>query len=91
MWLVFLQKEMAAFSDMQYCKTDLIASKGIVYCKYSKSSSALRALETVQESSMVRPSSLNFCNSKPCVCYQSHQDCWNQKINSLSSLQNHKI
>ena len=46
---------MAAFKDLQYCKTDLIVSKGIVFCKYSKSSSALRALESVQETGIVSP------------------------------------
>ena len=40
---------MEAFRDLQYCKTDLIASKGIVFCKYAKSSSALKALEEITE------------------------------------------
>lgn len=38
---------MANFRDFEYCKVDLIASKGIVFCKYSKTSSALLALETI--------------------------------------------
>ncbi len=38
---------MAAFRDLQYCKTDLIATKGVVICKYTKASAALRALEAV--------------------------------------------
>ena len=45
---------MAATRDLQYCKTDLIASKGIVFCKYTKASSALLALEEVSETGMVR-------------------------------------
>ena len=47
------QVEMARFSGMQYCKTDLIAAKGIVFIKYSKSSSACLAMETIQEAGMV--------------------------------------
>ena len=45
---------MARFSGMQYCKTDLIATKGIVFVKYAKSSSACLAMETIQETGMVR-------------------------------------
>ena len=48
-----LQAEMASFDDLEYCKTDLIAAKGIVFCKYSKTSSALKALESVQQTGMV--------------------------------------
>ena len=44
---------MASFDDLEYCKTDLIAAKGIVFCKYSRTSSALKALESVQETGMV--------------------------------------
>ncbi len=46
---------MAAFRDLQYCKTDLIASKGIVFCKYTKASAALRALEAVNATGQVPP------------------------------------
>lgn len=42
-----LQEEMAKYRDLEYCKVDLIASKGIVFCKYVKSSSALLALEAI--------------------------------------------
>ncbi len=45
---------MARFSGMQYCKTDLIATKGIVFVKYARSSSACLAMETIQETGMVR-------------------------------------
>lgn len=31
-----IESEMASFDDLEYCKTDLIAAKGIVFCKYSK-------------------------------------------------------
>lgn len=48
-----LQAELASFHDLQYCKTDLIASKGVVFCKYTKSSSALLAMEAIQETGMV--------------------------------------
>jgi hypothetical protein len=42
-----VQEEMAKFRDLEYCKVDLIASKGIVFCKYAKTSSALLALEAI--------------------------------------------
>lgn len=58
-----MQSEMATFDDLEYCKTDLIAAKGIVFCKYSKTSSALRALESVQQTGMV-----NFLLSTSVLC-----------------------
>lgn len=42
-----VQEEMAKFRDLEYCKMDFIASKGILFCKYSKTSSALLALEAI--------------------------------------------
>ena len=48
-----LQAHLASFRDLQYCKTDLIAAKGVVFCKYAKSSSALAALEAINETGMV--------------------------------------
>ncbi len=48
------QEEMGRWPDLQYCKTDLIAAKGVVFCKFARSSSALRALEAVTENGMVR-------------------------------------
>eukprot|EP00887_Chlorella_sp_A99_P005987 scaffold27.g5987.t1 len=47
-----IEAEMARFSGMQYCKTDLIATKGIVFVKYGKSSAACLAMETIQETGM---------------------------------------
>lgn len=44
---------MAEFPGMQYCKTDLIASKGIVFVKYDTSSNAYSAMEAVQASGMI--------------------------------------
>jgi hypothetical protein len=44
---------MARFDGLEYCKTDLIASKGIVFCKYQMASSALFALETITETGVV--------------------------------------
>jgi hypothetical protein len=38
---------------MEYCKTDLISSKGCVFVKYSKASSALRVLEEIAGKGMV--------------------------------------
>jgi len=51
---VHAQEEMGRWPDLQYCKTDLIAAKGVVFCKFARSSSALRALEAVTENGMVR-------------------------------------
>ena len=42
-----VQGEMSKFRDLEYCKKDLIAAKGIVFVKYAKSSSALLALESI--------------------------------------------
>ena len=50
---VWLQAHLASFQDLQYCKIDLIATKGVVFCKYARSSSALAALEAVTETGMV--------------------------------------
>jgi hypothetical protein len=38
---------------MEYCKTDLISSKGCVFVKYTKASSALRVLEEIAGKGMV--------------------------------------
>eukprot|EP00889_Picochlorum_renovo_P005153 jgi/Picre1/32183/NNA_007529.t1 len=43
-----IEEKMRGFPGMQYCKTDLIASKGIVFVKYSSSSAAHTAMEAVQ-------------------------------------------
>lgn len=42
-----ISDDMLTFQELEYCKTDLIATKGVVFCKFSKASSALRALEQV--------------------------------------------
>uniref|UniRef100_A0A7S0WZT7 RRM domain-containing protein n=1 Tax=Chlamydomonas leiostraca TaxID=1034604 RepID=A0A7S0WZT7_9CHLO len=47
-----IQDDFSKFADLEYCKTDLIASKGVVFCKFSKSSSALVALENISERGM---------------------------------------
>ncbi len=44
---------MSRFAGMQYCKTDLVASKGIAFVKYATSSAACMAMETVQMAGMV--------------------------------------
>lgn len=43
-----IEDRMREFPGMEYCKTDLIASKGIVFVKYSSSSAAHTAMEAVQ-------------------------------------------
>lgn len=55
---LILQDDFSQFVDLEYCKTDLIASKGVVFCKFRKSSSALQALEAVGERGMVGAISL---------------------------------
>lgn len=49
-----LQDYMSQFQDLQYCKTDLIATKGVVFCKFARASSALYAMELINETSIVR-------------------------------------
>ncbi|KAF5828332.1 hypothetical protein DUNSADRAFT_17777, partial [Dunaliella salina] len=44
-----IQMEAAAFPGLEYCKTDLVAPKGVVFLKFSKTSSALIALEIINE------------------------------------------
>ena len=56
-----MQANLASFQDLQYCKTDLIATKGVVFCKYAKSSSALAALEAITDTGMVS-------SGHTCVC-----------------------
>lgn len=48
-----IEAEMSRFPGMQYCKTDLIASKGIVFVKYVTSSSACIAMEAIQSTGVV--------------------------------------
>lgn len=44
---------MSRYSGLEHCKTDLIATKGIVFAKFSKASAALTALEKINETRMV--------------------------------------
>eukprot|EP00775_Hariotina_reticulata_P001542 gene1542-1881_t len=48
------KEELSRYPDLEYCKTDLIASKGVVFVKYSKASSALMALEEIATKGMAR-------------------------------------
>lgn len=48
-----IEMEMAAFPGMQYCKTDLISTKGIVFVKYISSSTACTAMEAIQAAGSV--------------------------------------
>jgi hypothetical protein len=48
-----LQEEAGRYPDLEYCKADLIASKGVVFFKYAKASSALRALEDIAAKGLV--------------------------------------
>lgn len=47
------QEEASRYPDLEYCKADLIASKGVVFFKYAKASSALRALEDIAAKGLV--------------------------------------
>jgi hypothetical protein len=51
-----LQEELSRYPDLEYCKVDLISSKGVVFVKYAKASSALQALEEVAAKGMVSSS-----------------------------------
>lgn len=44
-----IKEDVSKYPDLEYCKTDLIASKGVVFCKYSKASAALKAMEDICE------------------------------------------
>jgi hypothetical protein len=62
---------MSAFEDLEYCKTDLAASRGVVFCKFAKSSSALKALEAIGERGNV---SVWHAHGRVClnvICMQS--------------------
>eukprot|EP00882_Tetradesmus_deserticola_P024175 GHRQ01026407.1.p1 GENE.GHRQ01026407.1~~GHRQ01026407.1.p1 ORF type:complete len:221 (+),score=100.09 GHRQ01026407.1:79-741(+) len=48
-----IHDELSRYPDLEYCKTDLIASKGVVFVKYAKASSALQALEEVAGKGML--------------------------------------
>lgn len=42
-----IQDCMCQYPDLEYCKTDLISAKGVIFCKFHKTSSALTALEDI--------------------------------------------
>eukprot|EP01026_Neomeris_dumetosa_P016351 TRINITY_DN1620_c0_g1_i5.p2 TRINITY_DN1620_c0_g1~~TRINITY_DN1620_c0_g1_i5.p2 ORF type:complete len:311 (+),score=47.23 TRINITY_DN1620_c0_g1_i5:183-1115(+) len=48
-----LQEEMSKYEGMEYCKTDLISTKGIAFAKYSKASQALAAMEDINKTNML--------------------------------------
>eukprot|EP00798_Chlamydomonas_sp_ICE-L_P017134 gene17134-23438_t len=48
-----IENELRRFPDVQYCKTDMVATKGIVYLKFDKASSALSACEEVNQTEMI--------------------------------------
>eukprot|EP00192_Tetraselmis_astigmatica_P002068 CAMPEP_0117690412 /NCGR_PEP_ID=MMETSP0804-20121206/25109_1 /TAXON_ID=1074897 /ORGANISM="Tetraselmis astigmatica, Strain CCMP880" /LENGTH=994 /DNA_ID=CAMNT_0005503449 /DNA_START=86 /DNA_END=3070 /DNA_ORIENTATION=+ len=45
-----LQEAAEQMEDLQYCKTDLVATKGVLFIKLSRMSSAMRALEDIVSS-----------------------------------------
>jgi len=48
-----IEAEMASYPGMQYCKIDLIGTKGIVFVKYETSSAAYAAMEAIQSSGVI--------------------------------------
>lgn len=49
-----VQDDAAKFEEMEYCKTDLVPAKGIVFIKFARASSAMKALEDIQSHGLVR-------------------------------------
>ncbi|KXZ53325.1 hypothetical protein GPECTOR_7g1219 [Gonium pectorale] len=60
-----INDSMAAYDGLEYCKTDLVASKGVVFCKFTKASSALRALEDVTGRGTVGPYKVKCMLAEP--------------------------
>ena len=50
---VQVQAEFEAYENIEYFKTDLVASKGIMYVKYKTASTALKALEDMQRNNFI--------------------------------------
>ncbi|GMH37093.1 hypothetical protein BSKO_04966 [Bryopsis sp. KO-2023] len=48
-----IKAELSKYPDLDYCKTDLIQSKGVVFAKYAKASSALKGMEEICDSGML--------------------------------------
>lgn len=79
-----IEANLASFQDLQYCKTDLIATKGVVFCKYAKSSSALAALETVTETGALAGYKVKCMLAEP-KGKRSHMDSsWSDPASPLS-------
>ncbi|GFR49625.1 hypothetical protein Agub_g11697 [Astrephomene gubernaculifera] len=56
---------MAGYDGIEYCKTDLVASKGVVFCKFTKASYALRSLEDVTARGTVGPYKVKCMLAEP--------------------------
>ncbi|DBA73573.1 TPA: RNA-binding protein 45 [Trebouxia sp. C0005] len=79
-----IEANLASFQDLQYCKTDLIATKGVVFCKYAKSSSALAALEAVTDTGMLAGYKVKCMLAEP-KGKRSHMDSsWSDPASPLS-------
>jgi hypothetical protein len=63
---------MSRYEGLESVKTDLVAAKGVIFCKFAKASQALVALEQVSETSMVScRSCCHSCRRRPsrrCRC-----------------------
>ncbi|GLI64607.1 hypothetical protein VaNZ11_007917 [Volvox africanus] len=60
-----INESMASYDGLEYCKTDLVASKGVVFCKFTKASFALRALEDVASRGTVGPYKVKCMLAEP--------------------------
>ncbi|PNH11784.1 RNA-binding protein 45 [Tetrabaena socialis] len=56
---------MSVYDGLEYCKTDLVASKGVVFCKFTKASFALRALEDTSVRGTVGPYKVKCMLAEP--------------------------
>ncbi|KAG2484367.1 hypothetical protein HYH03_016783 [Edaphochlamys debaryana] len=56
---------MSGYEGLEYCKTDLVASKGVVFCKFTKASFALRALEDTTGHGTVGPYKVKCMLAEP--------------------------
>jgi hypothetical protein len=59
---------MGQHEGLEYCKVDLVASKGVVFCKFNRASAALRALERVTATSTVRARAATPTSARHSTC-----------------------
>mmetsp|Transcript_24609 Transcript_24609/g.44251 ORF Transcript_24609/g.44251 Transcript_24609/m.44251 type:complete len:469 (-) Transcript_24609:1230-2636(-) len=62
-----IQTELSHYPDFEFCKTDLAASKGVVFCKFYKASSALKVLEDINFRGMIADYKVKCMLAEPMV------------------------